>query len=149
MGIKTLSYPRGDLFFLFFKIPPLPLSSPRGDLFSQKKRPPPGGNGKIGSIPSGNCQLSAAFIMLVVVLNVVAKKLNKYLKSSSVCVCFSEDPFKDYYPRGVLKKIYPPPTFELLPPMRYDRFPQKTYIPPRGKLRGYYGMYTLHTQRKR
>ena len=39
-----------------------------------------------------------------------------------VCVlCFSEDPSGEFSPRG-------------------HRFPQKKNIPPRGKLRGYYGI---------
>ena len=56
------------------------------------------------------------------------------------CVlCFSEDPLGDFSPRGVFFSKDPPL------PLSYPRgdcFPQKTYIPPRGVLRGYYGIYT-------
>ena len=36
-------------------------------------------------IPSGNCQLFAVVVMLVVGLGVVAQKLNKYRKSPRFC----------------------------------------------------------------
>ena len=55
------------------------------------------------------------------------------------CVlCFSEDPLGTF-PPGVF-------SFLKIPlPLSYPRgdcFPQKTYIPPRGVLRGYYDIYT-------
>ena len=78
---------------------------------------------------------------MLVVLGVDAQKLNKYRKSPSVCVCFSEDPPRDFSPRGF---IY---YFEKIPPylrVTYsrgdgDRFPQKIQTPRGGISRGNYG----------
>ena len=56
-------------------------------------------------------------VMLVVVIGVVAQKLNKYGKSPSVCVCFSEDPpgtFPTVFILFYFSKI-PPLSFELPP----------------------------------
>ena len=46
---------------------------------------PAGGNTEIGSVPSGVCQMFVVVVTLVVVLGVVAQKLNEYRKSPSVC----------------------------------------------------------------
>ena len=78
--------------------------------------------------------------MLVVVIGVVAQKLNKCGKSPSVCVCFSEDP-PGTFPSVFLFfiKITPLPLSYPRGDGDGDRFPHKIYIPPRGELRGYYG----------
>ena len=57
-------------------------------------------------------------------------------------LCFSEDPLGDFSPRGVFFVFFlkiPSPTPLSYP--RGDRFPKKTYTPPRGVLKGYYGIY--------
>ena len=70
---------------------------------------------------------------MLVVLGVDAQKLNKYRKSPSVCVCFSEDP-PGTFPLGVLFFILKRslPTFELLTPGVTVIVFRKKYKPPAG-----------------
>ena len=85
-GHKNVELSRGDFYFYFFKVPPPTFElTPGGSFFENKNARLRGGHRKIGCIPSGNYKLFAVTIMLVVILGVVAHKLNKYRKSPSVC----------------------------------------------------------------
>ena len=89
MGIKTLSYPGGILNIYIYRERELYIYTylwvKPGGIFSRKKKARPRGeHRKIGSIPPGSCPLVVVVVMLVVVLGVIAQKLNKYRKSPTV-----------------------------------------------------------------